>query len=239
MMDINVFLLCYNESVLLPHTIKHYRKYLPSCKITVYDNESTDNSVEIAKSLGCVVASWSSNNMIDDFRYRDMKNYCWSYINDGWIIMADMDEFLCVTESDLLEEMNNGTTILKVEGRDMIGESNTLDLSDIDLQDIKKYVDNKWENKNLCFYRGKITEMNYAIGAHECNPRGIVKYSTKTYINKHMSSLGLKFIIDKMHKRYERSAVMRSRGLAIHYINNSEEIEKIYMNSLQTCRFFE
>ena len=34
----------------------------------------------------------------------------------------------------------------------MIGESNTLDLSDIDLQEIKKYFENTWESKKNVFF---------------------------------------------------------------------------------------
>ena len=162
-MDINIFLLCFNESALLPHTIKHYKKYLPSCKITIYDNESTDESVKIAKDLGCSVISWNSNNCIDDFKYLEIKNNCWKNVEKGWIIIADMDEFLCVTEDDLNNELKLGTTILSIKGYDMIGESDTLDLSDIDLQEIKKGVENHFESKKLCFLRDKIEEINYII----------------------------------------------------------------------------
>jgi hypothetical protein len=234
--SINVFLLCYNESALLPHVVKHYKKYIPSCKIHIYDNESTDNSVELAKSLGCDVISWSSGNILNDHLNKDIKNTCWKNIETGWIIVADMDEFLCVTEKELLEEEQEGTSILKILGINMIGESKKLDLSDIDLQDIKKYNEHPPEDKNLCFLREKIVDMNYDLGAHHCNPVGIIKYSLKKYLNKHMVHLGVEFQINKYIKRYERSEKMRSEGNASHYTNNVQEIRNSYMNSLKTSK---
>jgi hypothetical protein len=232
-MDINVFLLCFNESALLPHAIKHYKKYLPSCKITIYDNESTDDSVKIAKDLGCSVISWNSNNCIDDFKYIEIKNNCWKNVEKGWIIMADMDEFLCVSEDDLNREYKLGTTILSVKGYDMIGESETLDLSDIDLQEIKKCVENMYESKYLCFLRDEIEEINYNMGAHRIDPIGkIIQYSSTIYINKHMSSLGLKFLTNKNITRFERGEKMREKKLAVHYLNNKKKIEKLYKKQI-------
>jgi glycosyltransferase involved in cell wall biosynthesis len=231
-MNINIFLLCYNEAALLPHTIRHYKKYLPSCKITIYDNESTDKSVIIAQDMGCDVVSWGSNNSINDFQYQTIKNSCWKGVESGWIIMADMDEFLCVTEDVLYEEMRSGTSVLHIDGKEMIGESATLDLTDIDLQTLTKCIDNHSESKNLCFLREKITDMNYELGAHTCDPVGYVRYSEKRYINKHMSQLGLNFIIDKNIKRYERAAEMRRYGTTFHYMDNVEAIRQSYYAAL-------
>jgi hypothetical protein len=153
--------------------------------------------------------------------------------------MADMDEFLCITEEDLKSEKELGNTIISIRGLDMIGESNTLCLTDIDLQKITKYVYNKKEDKSLCFYRNSIGEMNYTIGAHIAYPIGDVKYSQKIYYNKHMSYLGLNYIINKMISRYERSEKMRGFGLATHYTNNEEEIIQDYNNKLNTSRVLE
>lgn len=223
-MEINIFLLCYNESVILPHTIHHYKRHLPSCKITIYDNESTDNSSEIAKSLGCNIISWNSNNIIDDYKYIDLKNNCWKDVKSGWIIMADMDEWLTITENELIDEMKNETSIINVKGLDIIGESNTIDLSDIDLQTINRFVYNDYESKKLCFLREKINEINYSLGAHGCDPVGDIKYSSTIYYNKHMCNLGLNFLINKMINRYKRSEEMRSQGKAIHYTDNIDNI---------------
>ena len=230
--QINIFLLCYNESALLPHTINHYKTYLPSCKITIYDNESTDNSVEIAKTLGCNVISWNSSNKIDDFKYIDIKNNCWKHIEHGWIIVADMDEYLCVTEDDLRSEIESKSTILTVKGINMIGESETVDLTDINLQHITSYLDFDDESKNLCFFRNYINNMNYDLGAHKCSPTGLVKYSKKTYYNKHMCYLGLKFIINKMINRFKRSDEMRNFNLAVHYTDDITRIQNEYNYNL-------
>jgi len=234
-MNINIFLLCFNESALLPHTVKHYKKYLPSCKITIYDNESTDNSVEIAKSLGCEVISWNSNNIHDEFLQISLRNKIWKNCTDGWIIMADMDEFVCVTEEDLEKEMNEGVTILNIVGYDMIGESETIDLSDIDLQEIKKYVLNHLESKKLCFLREAITDMNYGPGSHACDPQGKIVYSSNIYINKHMNTLGLPFLINKLTERYKRNEKMREIGWNIHYTEDKSKIEEIYKNAMNNC----
>lgn len=230
----HVFLLCFNEEILLPHTIAHYKKYLPNCKIIIYDNHSTDNSVKIAKEMGCRVVLWDSNNEINEFRYLTIKNHCWKILKEGWVIVADMDEWLCVTEKELAEEEKQNTSLLTIKGYNMIGESRRIDLSDICLDDIKKKVYNEEEDKTLCFYRPFVREMNYKPGAHKCHPI-LVKggYSKKTFINKHMDYLGLPFIMQKILKRYERSQRMREKyQLANHYTDNMNEIKRRYFNYL-------
>ena len=231
-MNINVFLVCYNEQVLLPHTIKHYKTVLPSCTITIYDNESTDNSVEIAKSLGCNVVTWYTNNMIDDHKLRDLKNNCWKDVKDGWIIVGDMDEWLCVTEDDLQRELELGTTILNVRGINVVAESKRADLSDIDLHSLERVKDFPNESKKLCFFRKSINEINYSHGAHICFPQGNIQYSLKTYINKHMHFLGLEFLKNKYTLCYHRSNNMRKQGLAVHYTDNVDNITSQYNDKL-------
>jgi len=238
-MNINIFLLCYNENALLQHKIKHYNTQFPSGVITIYDNESTDNSVEIAKALGCHVISFNSNNILDEPLLTHIRNNCWKSITDGVIIIADMDEYICITEAELIAEINMGTTILTIVGINMIGESQTADLSDIDLQNIRKYIEDDQispESKNLCFFRNSITEMNYHVGAHDCDPEGIIQYSINTYYNKHMAYLGIPFITNKMIKRYERSHSMREKGMSIHYTDDIEKIYGDYTNKLYSSK---
>jgi len=238
MTNINIFILCYNEHVLLPHTIDHYKRYLPNCNITIYDNESTDDSVEIAKNLGCEVIKFTSNNEQNEFTQVYIKNNCWKNINSGWCIVIDMDEWLCITEEELKREEGKGTTILKVIGLNIIGESKNTELTDMNLHSINKLVYSKSECKSLCFLRPQIQEMNYSSGAHTAKPLGIIKYSLTSYLNKHMCYLGLEFLINKMKCRYERTYKMREVGMDLHYSNDIMKITNEYNDLLNNSFTF-
>ena len=54
-MDIAILIPCYNEELTIKKVIQDFQKELPEAKIYVYDNNSTDNSYEVAKSCGVFI----------------------------------------------------------------------------------------------------------------------------------------------------------------------------------------
>ena len=52
---IAVLIPCYNESVTIKKVVEDYKKVLPEAVIYVYDNNSTDNTAELAKEAGAEV----------------------------------------------------------------------------------------------------------------------------------------------------------------------------------------
>jgi hypothetical protein len=219
----------------------------------VYDNESTDKSVEIAKSLGCEIVTFQSHNIQNEYVMKDLKNLCWKQDvgEAAWIIMADMDEWLVVTEKDLRDEQQKGVTILRVNGYDMVAESQREDLTDINLHTVNKAVNNPGSCKNLCFYKqasssfenninhnrqvGGIIDMNYDTGAHHCHPTGNVVWSDRYYINKHLYKVGLPHLIQKYKNRYSRTEIMRQRGMDGHYTDNVEKITAMHKNDVENA----
>ena len=244
-MNVYIFLLCYNESVLLPHTIQHYRNYIPNCIITIYDNMSTDNSALIAKSLGCNVIYFESNNRLNDGKQSNIKNTCWNNIKNGWIICADMDEWLCITHDELYHEYLNDTTVLTIKGVNMVGYSKSLSLEDINLHLLNKGADYLLESKKLCFFVPSIKSVKYCMGVHNARFKGHIKYSNKIYINKHMEFLGLNYYLNKKKNRNKRTLIKNADSLKISIYNfalkyiwhsYSSDINKHKNNYLITCK---
>ena len=55
MTEIAVILPCYNEEAAIGKTVRDFRAALPNAKIYVYDNNSTDRTVEAAREAGAIV----------------------------------------------------------------------------------------------------------------------------------------------------------------------------------------
>lgn len=229
----HVFIVCYNEAIMMPHTVAHYRSRFPKCQITIYDNESSDDSVKIAKSLGCRVISLDTQGILNEFFLTDLRNSGWKTVND-WVIVCDMDEWLCLDESQITQEQEKGTTILKVRGYNIIANSQSEDLSDLDLQTLSMGMFNPYECKNVCFNAKYIKDIQFSLGAHSCSPIGVVKFSEKEYILKHMDELGVPYKCYKNKLRFDRSERMRTEhGMCNHYVSD-ETILKNTLDKLLT-----
>ena len=63
---IEIFTIAYNEEDKIEFFIKWWRDRFPGCKITVYDNWSTDRTAEIANEHGCRVKLCGHPGIMDE-----------------------------------------------------------------------------------------------------------------------------------------------------------------------------
>lgn len=54
-LNIAILLPCFNEEGAIGTTVKQFQEYLPDAKIYVYDNNSSDNTIEEASKAGAIV----------------------------------------------------------------------------------------------------------------------------------------------------------------------------------------
>lgn len=223
MNNLTVYTITYNEEIMLPFFIKHYRKLFPNCEIVIYDNESTDNTVKIAKENNCIVLTYSTNNQLSDSTYLKIKNNCWKDSNTKWNLICDCDELCEITLEDLKKEDSKGTTIIQFEGYDMVNRSN--DEDNIDIENIKYGVRNYSYDKTTLFNKEKITDINYAPGCHSCYAHGEIIYPSKTYRLLHYKYIGQNFLIDR-YKNFNQRLSQENKNLrwGIQYTYEKEKI---------------
>lgn len=223
-----VFTITYNEELMLPYFIKHYRNRFPNCKIVVYDNESTDNTVKIALDNNCKVITYCTNNKLSDKKYLDIKNNCWKN-ETGWVIVADCDEFVHVNERDLQKEKS---TVLKFEAYNMVNFNN-----DFNLENITNGVRSESYDKSYCFNTKEIKEINYGMGCHWANPVGNVVYSEIKYICCHYKYFNLNYMIERhgmFAKRLSDENI--NRGYGGHYLYTPKQIRKEYLQAVNNSK---
>jgi glycosyltransferase involved in cell wall biosynthesis len=234
---VHAFFLCYNEANILPHLLKYYLSF---CEfVTILDNNSTDNSVEIVKSFpNTDIIPWDSNEELNDALYLKLKNHVWKSSAGvaDYVIVGDADEFLYHENmvDFLINSKEEGITIFKPQGYHMVADENfNLNLDDNLFKLVNKGVRTEVLDKIMMFDCNKILNINYSIGCHMANPIGEIKANTNDLKMLHYKFLGLEDHKYKQKIRGERlSDFNKQHGFGLYYLYNEEEQINDYMGYL-------
>lgn len=97
MKKIAILIPCYNESKTIAKVVKDYHEVLPEAEIFVYDNNSTDNTGEIAKKAGAIVKRESRQGKGNVVRsmFRDIEADCYLMVDGDGTYPAESAKKMC------------------------------------------------------------------------------------------------------------------------------------------------
>ena len=235
-MKIWVYALCYNESHFVGNFLTAYKE---AERIVVYDNYSTDNSVDLLQKDHRVEIRYNdSGGEIRDDIYLSIKNNCWKEARGkaDWVVIVDFDEiFLRLTSEvmdiDLDKPYGDGYTIIKPYGFNMISMDAPLYTDDHPWRWSQKGTYHTPNEKLCCFRPDKIKEINYGVGCHTCNPRGDVRiYYQPEYKQLHYKAWNYDLYMTKARLYRNRlSSINKSQGWGFQYVGDDEEQSNMFM----------
>lgn len=226
-MNVTIYTVAYNEELMLPFFINHYRKQFPNCHIVVYDNQSTDRTVEIARESNCEIIQYDTNNTISDSKYLEIKNNCWKSSTTDWNFVCDVDELCQINIENLIHESNVGTSIIRFVGYDMVNTSE--DPSNITIEGLCNGVRNWYYDKSVAFNKSKISEINFEPGCHTSFPSGDIQYSENHYNLFHYKFIGEDYVISRYKLFSSRlSTENLHAGWGSHYKQAEENLRSTF-----------
>jgi len=238
----SVYTVCWNEVKLLPFFCRYYSE---AKKIYIFDNESDDNSSEIASQFDNVVfIPFSTGGTLNDDINRHIKNTEWKNpetkgrVKTNFVIVQDLDEFLYFPNfpndipAALKDGQKKGITLFHCKGFQMYcddSEFNTLLPDQYMTTSITSYSteENGWYDKMICFDSSAITDINYYPGAHVAVPKGNVNVDNKSSYLLHYRFLGKEYVKERhitIGSRLSQSNKNQNQG--VHYQIPADEYVK-------------
>ena len=113
MKKICVLIPCLNEALTVGHVIKNFKKQIPSCKVFVYDNGSSDDTIAVAKKNGAEVV------LVEDKGKGNVVRRMFSHQHHGdYFIMIDGDGTYDISRiKDMLKLIENNQLDMVVGSR--------------------------------------------------------------------------------------------------------------------------
>lgn len=239
-----LYTLAYNESDIVEYFIDYCLK-LGVEKAVVYNNESTDDTVEkLSKYPWIEVRNFHTDGMTDDI-HAIIKNNCWKEQKgnkDTWCIICDFDEWLYSPNIDLvIDKMNkNGCSVLGTKWYGICNDSTPPYEQGklLHQQSTKFYLQDVNRNfpelgKFMLINPNMIDDMGWSVGNHICNPIGTFKlYIAEPnecfaiHLNKGLSE---DYFVTKRKKMAERLSILnKMKGYCYEYSFPEEKSRQEY-----------
>jgi glycosyltransferase involved in cell wall biosynthesis len=232
--DVEAFIICWNEEDIILHTLNHYASFCR--RITLIDNQSTDDTIDLVRENfpETIIETFDSNNEIRDDLYLNIKNSCWKESTMDYVIVCDTDEFLFADNmvEQLARAKANKVVMPVVSGYDMGASQFPRNYQAPIYQQVTHGVRSRNYDKQIIFNPREVAEINFTAGAHTCNPefRGtnlvdnIVEFKLL-----HFKYLGKEYLYKK-HEAYAKrlSALNISLNFGSHYLGGREHVDECF-----------
>lgn len=217
---IAAFILCYNESKIISHTINHYKQF---CKdVYILNNGSTDSSVKTAENLGCIVINYEPDG-VNELQYLNIKQNCYKQYSDlyDYVIVCDADEFLYHKNIFKYLYDNQNYDLFKCIGYEMVFDN--FDYINNNYKDILFGCRSNSHDKSIIFK--PTIDIKYSIGCHSVNNL----YMNSDIELRHLKYINVDYVVDRYKELRERmSSLNKANNWGFHYNWEKEKILNYY-----------
>ena len=239
--------LCFNEMDILPF-VKQYWERL-ECDVVVYDNGSTDGSIEFLQSLPYVTLKHFDSEGQNDVIQKTIKEQAYSELKDKYdfIIISDMDEVFYFNDFKALQAqmITEGYNCLITPIYSLCEESKPLyDDSKMLHQLCHMFYKQRMNHMNgfddyskISIFNCKITDkVSMSVGQHyvQTSPTMKILLSKDDFCLHVDKGFGISYkyrIRQKMHENL--SETNRKGGMCVEYGDSYEKLEQEYVENIK------
>ena len=234
---VHYYAVCWNEERMLPFVFDYYSKFVD--KFIMYDNGSTDKSIEIINAQKNTNYVHFETDGFDDTVHAEIKNNCWKQSRGkaDFVIVCDIDEFVYHPQIELfLDKLKKERISLpSPHGYSMYSETFPV-LGQGITEQIRTGVADEGYSKCLLFDPNLIYEVNYDPGAHICHPLGIVNRN-EDYKVLHYKNLDIDAVLCRTRINAARlSPANKELNLGFGYLYPEERIRKEFEEGLKNSQ---
>ena len=234
-----VITICWYESLIIKQFLEYYSF---ATKIIIFDNMSSDNSVDISKGYNNVeISYYNTDQKIRDDIYLEIKNNAWKQFRNccDWFIIVDIDEFIYhpLGIPGYVKTLSPNIAVVKCLGYEMFCPDIVQSPGNTILEKSKYGIPGVKLDKSALFNSKLVYDIGYLGGCHAAFP----KTSGILHSDPNFKLLHYKFVypLEYMITRYKQMTSRLSKqnienGWGVHYANINNLIIK-YNNLSKSC----